>query len=694
MTRTIGWMACALAGLVLSAQVKDSRADLALQAAIKKETVDGDLKGAIEGYKKLAQDKDRQVAAKALVRMGECYEKLGDSEARTAYERVVREFGDQKEAVEIARARLGSATAQSGVTARQVWSDRFAGGGPSPDGRYMAWANWHNHGNLSIHDLVKGEDRDLTHRTDGSDANNPIFLPDGKRVMYQWYDATADEWSLRTIALDGSNERVYRVDGYPGSVSPDGRTAAIRVSAKGVQQIAVLDLASGRVIVLKSVAWQTPEIGNFSPDSRHFVYSLLTTQSSQDREVYVMATDGSAESKVVAAPGSNRNPYFSPDGSRIVFVSDRSGHWDLWSLRVANGKAEGGAELLKPEIGPVTSLGFSRDGTLFYGQQVDQSDAFTIALVAGKWVAAGTPQRVSDRNIGASATPVWSPDGKRIAYAVDRSRGAHYDGGEVTYIVRDVDSGREREFTVPISTGRNYFSRFFRWFPDGKALLLPQWTMLPHQREFLRLDLTTGKTETLFVAPWSNNLNTTFSPDGKQIFYASYREDDRRTKYLVRHDLTNGEESVMSTLRDFDGPATLHGLSMAADGRQIAFFRPISEGKKMIGWTLMVAPVSGGDPRDAGHPEGSWINPSWSAWTPDGTGVLVLAGDNNSYNGPYQMWYIPVNGGTPHGVGISMPLLESISLDPSGKRVGFTGGSSTAQIWEIKNLFPQLRASR
>jgi hypothetical protein len=40
-------------------------AEVALRTAIEKETVKGDLKGAIDQYKKLAQDKDRAVAAKA-----------------------------------------------------------------------------------------------------------------------------------------------------------------------------------------------------------------------------------------------------------------------------------------------------------------------------------------------------------------------------------------------------------------------------------------------------------------------------------------------------------------------------------------------------------------------------------------------------------------------------------------------------
>ena len=72
-------------------------AEVQFKAAQHKEQVEGDLQGALEQYKKIAQGSDRRLAANALLRMGECYEKLGDTEARKIYERVVREFSDQAE---------------------------------------------------------------------------------------------------------------------------------------------------------------------------------------------------------------------------------------------------------------------------------------------------------------------------------------------------------------------------------------------------------------------------------------------------------------------------------------------------------------------------------------------------------------------------------------------------------------------
>src|SRR5512136_2744632 len=149
--RTKTWIALVLStalspalGAAQKDSQKDPRAEAQLQAAINKETVEGDLKGAIEQYQKLADSSNHAVAAKALLRMGQCYEKLGDMEARKAYERVVREFSDQKETAATAQARLAALAGATGglgsstLTVRRVWAGTPAGG-VSSDGRFVSF---------------------------------------------------------------------------------------------------------------------------------------------------------------------------------------------------------------------------------------------------------------------------------------------------------------------------------------------------------------------------------------------------------------------------------------------------------------------------------------------------------------------------------------------------------------------------
>ena len=125
--RVIGFV---LAGVLLAGSTgagQKKQQEIDLQAAIRTETVDGDLKAAIKQYDAIVAKykDDRAVAATALIRMAECYRKQGDAESRKIYERVLRDYPDQKEAVSVARARLGrdeSAQRVGAMSSRQVWT--------------------------------------------------------------------------------------------------------------------------------------------------------------------------------------------------------------------------------------------------------------------------------------------------------------------------------------------------------------------------------------------------------------------------------------------------------------------------------------------------------------------------------------------------------------------------------------------
>src|SRR5512135_1753146 len=160
-----------VAPIVLSQRA--SRAELRFQEAHRKETIDGDLKSAIVLYRKAIDEagSDRLIAAQALVRMGECYEKLGDMEARKAYERVVRDYGDQKDLAETARTllsaleRAGGLGQPPGITLRKVWAIErsWLEGSPSPDGRYHSFHEPET-GDLALRDLTTGQNRRLTNK--------------------------------------------------------------------------------------------------------------------------------------------------------------------------------------------------------------------------------------------------------------------------------------------------------------------------------------------------------------------------------------------------------------------------------------------------------------------------------------------------------------------------------------------------
>jgi hypothetical protein len=79
------------------------------EAAYYREVISGDLHGSMDQYRVILNQPvaDRRTAAKALLQIGSCQEKLGQrKEAYSTYMRVVAEFGDQAEVVKLAQARL------------------------------------------------------------------------------------------------------------------------------------------------------------------------------------------------------------------------------------------------------------------------------------------------------------------------------------------------------------------------------------------------------------------------------------------------------------------------------------------------------------------------------------------------------------------------------------------------------------
>ena len=89
---------------LLVARVPASSLETRFKAAIHAEEIEGNLEKAIVQYTELSRSGDRPVAARALLRLAECYRKLGDARAVQIYQRIVREYTDQPEVVRTAGA--------------------------------------------------------------------------------------------------------------------------------------------------------------------------------------------------------------------------------------------------------------------------------------------------------------------------------------------------------------------------------------------------------------------------------------------------------------------------------------------------------------------------------------------------------------------------------------------------------------
>jgi Tol biopolymer transport system component len=343
-----------------------------------KAAVEGDLKGAIEDYKVIVAraGANRAVAAEALLRMAEAYQNLGATEAKSTYERIVRDYGDQKEAVVTARAKLGGLRTL-------VWADAKADGnaGVSRDGRHVAFIDWAT-GDLWTRELASGVMRRITNdgdlgRSPGTYAGRSVFSPQGDRIAFAWFDQDRGRYHVRLASTTRTSVPgvtvIYESEDstwvQPYDWSADGRWIALQIErADRTGQIAVYDTQRGSVQVLKSVPWeQASNRLQFSPDGRFLAFDLYQRQNQRD--IHVLATDGSRDVEAVVHPADDELLGWSPDGSRLLFFSDRSGPAGLWTLGIREGRPSGSPRLVRPALGVpgrFAPLGLTADGSLVY----------------------------------------------------------------------------------------------------------------------------------------------------------------------------------------------------------------------------------------------------------------------------------------------------------------------------------------
>ena len=313
-TRTVPALLAAvlLLAVGVAGQTTES-AQALLRTATDTALVDGDLRAAITQYQTIVETfkTDRAVVATALVQMADLYEKLGDGQSRDVYERVLRDYAEQAEQVGVARARL-AALAQprspadpSTMVVRRVWAPAAdLHGAPSPDGRYFPYSDWET-GDLAVRDLLTGENRQLTNEGSpfqmGEFAHVAVPSPDGQQLAYGSLNKDFLT-ELRLIALDGSNPQVlYRNNEnmaymQPDAWSPDGKHILAQFTRKdGANQIGWVSVADGSLRVLKTMDWRYPFEVSLSPDGRFIAYDFAPEEHSHQRDIFVLASDGSRE---------------------------------------------------------------------------------------------------------------------------------------------------------------------------------------------------------------------------------------------------------------------------------------------------------------------------------------------------------------------------------------------------------------
>jgi Tol biopolymer transport system component len=540
------------------------------------------------------------------------------------------------------------------------------------------YVDWSNGGSLVLHDIASNAVRYVKRGDNKNFAESPAFTPDGSHIVYEWYVEATKNYELRIIGIDGSGERtVLRNQSFvlPAAVTPDSRFAAAEFGAPNKSQLALISLDTGEVRILEDSSPST--IGNFSADGRWLVYVGRVSGPFSDAEVHVISTSGSPDTVVTPGLKISGQPFFTPDGSRVVFIAAHDSRQDLWAVRMQDGKPLGEPELVKGGVCQrCDGLGFSRDGTYYFDENISQGGIFVAQLDPGSWKVVGSPKRVSDQFLDPQPnSPGWSPDGKLLAYLPGGAPSANMGPGEVKFVIRGADSARKE---VAVHYEQVQRAQNYRWLPDGKSLLL-NGPPVPRL-----LDLETGKESNLLDLPAGG---ASVSPDGRFMFYALsdgdvFKPTPSSTPRIVRRDIAAGDEKELYRAQ---GPVSY--LALSPDGQYLMF--TVATGTPPQ--KLMVAPTAGGEARELPHPGRFGL--MGITWAPDSKALVLLRRPEQARGSSEvrEILLLPIDGGPLRETGATLDgAINSISLSPDG-RIAYAAMKSSSEVWVIKNLFPASR---
>ncbi len=323
--------------------------------------------------------------------------------------------------------------------------------------------------------------------------------------------------------------------------------------------------------VLLSLTYAFSIITFFAQFAHPLVEPLATIEVSDigvHDEIYLMNADGTGQTRVTISPKSDDwKPSWSPDGSKIAFVSKRHGISEIYVMNVD------GTEPTRLTFNNSRDWDstWSPDGSkIAFASRRDADFEVYVMNADGAEPTRLTHNEVPDWN------PTWSPDGSKIAFASER------DGNSEIY---SMNTDGTDQINLTRSNGADMRPS---WSPDGSNIAFASDRDGDFEIYVMNID---GTNPVSLTSNRSVDWQPLWSPDGSKIAFASERDGDFEI-YVMNAD---GTEQTNLT----NSPGDEESLpSWSSDGSKIAFAssgrpKPSLEGLGMISIAIQAALMMG-----------------------------------------------------------------------------------------------------
>lgn len=208
--------------------------------------------------------------------------------------------------------------------------------GISPNGKLIAFAV---RGEIFVKENGKEKPRSVRITNHPANDKNPEWLNDSTLVFssdrFGQYDLMlvrsadpAQKNIFRALKLEEIRLTESKEDEEDFAVSPDGKKIAYR---RGLGELRVAEIENGKIKSVTQLlnSWASPSGLTWSPDGRFLAYSLEDLLFNE--EIYIQPVDGGKAVNVSMHPKQDYSPKWSPDGSKLGFLSARNnGDVDVW----------------------------------------------------------------------------------------------------------------------------------------------------------------------------------------------------------------------------------------------------------------------------------------------------------------------------------------------------------------------------